>query len=115
MSKIKSAIAVSKYVRMSPHKVRRILNQIRGHSCNEILSMLKFLPYKAKFPICKVVNSAITNVQNTFNVEKEKLFVTETYVNNGPKIKRLRYRAKGNSNTIIKKTCHILVKITEKN
>ena len=113
MSKIKSVIAISKYVKMSPHKVRRILDQIRGHSYVDILVILKFLPYKAKFPICKVINSAINNAQNNFNIDKKKIIITEIYADSGPKLKRIKFCSKGNSNTIIKKTCHITVKVNQ--
>jgi large subunit ribosomal protein L22 len=75
---------------------------------------LKFLPYKAKFPICKVINSAINNAENNFNRDKKKLFITEAYANEGPKLKRMKFRSRGNSSTIEKKTCHITKKINEK-
>ena len=114
MSNIKPITAISKYVKMSPTKIRRILNQIRGHSCNDILAILKFLPYKAKFPICKVINSAINNAQNNFNIDKKKLFITEAYANEGPKLKRIKFGSKGNTSIITKKTCHITVKVDQK-
>ena len=114
MSNIKPIMAISKYVKMSPTKIRRILNQIRGHSCNDILAILKFLPYKAKFPICKVINSAINNAQNNFNIDKKKLFITEAYANEGPKLKRIKFCSKGNTSVIKKKTCHIIIKVDQK-
>jgi large subunit ribosomal protein L22 len=114
MSTIKSVRAISKYVKMSLNKIRRILDHIRGHSYEEVLMMLEFLPYRAKSPILKVIKSAAANAHNNLNLDQKKLVIAEIYADEGPRLKRLKFRAKGNSNTIVKKTCHITVKINEK-
>ena len=62
--------AVAKYIRISPTKVRRILNQIRGRSYQEALMILEFLPYKACDPMWRILNSAAANAQNNFNIKK---------------------------------------------
>jgi large subunit ribosomal protein L22 len=101
--------AVAKYIRMSPHKVRRVLNQIRGCTYKDALMILEFLPYGASGPIWQVVHSAAANAQNNYALDKKKLIIDEAYANEGPKLKRIRPRAKGRANSILKPTCHITV------
>lgn len=109
MSNNQSVKAIAKYIRMSPQKVRRVLNQIRGRSYQEALMILEFLPYKASGPIWQVVHSAAANASNNYNLEKKKLIISETYANEGPKLKRIRPRAQGRAYRISKPTCHITV------
>jgi len=109
MSEIQSAKAVAKYIRISPHKVRRVLEQIRGRSYQEALMILEFLPYRACAPIWQVVHSAAANAETNYNLDKKNLFVDIAFVNEGPKLKRMRPRAKGRAYKILKPTCHITV------
>lgn len=99
--------AVGKYVRMSPTKVRRVLNLIRGCSYQEASLILNFLPYKASVPIWYILNSAANNAQSS--KKKNDLMVAEAYVDKGPILKRARPRAKGRSYAIQKPTCHITI------
>ena len=115
MSNTKSVKAVAKYIRMSPHKVRRVLNQIRGRSYQEALMILEFLPYGAGGPVWQVVYSAAANAQNNYNLDKRKLFIDEVYADEGPKLKRIRPRAQGRAYSILKPTCHITVVVKAKN
>ena len=75
MSNEKSVKAVAKYIRMSPHKVRRVLNQIRGRSYQEALMILEFLPYKASEAVGQVLCSAAANAANNYGFEKKKLII----------------------------------------
>lgn len=101
--------AVAKYIRISPTKVRRILNQIRGRSYQEALMILEFLPYKACDPIWRVLNSAAANAQNNFNIKKQNLFIKVIFADQGPTLRRMRPRAQGRGFKILKPTCHITV------
>ena len=67
MSNSQSVKAVAKYIRMSPHKIRRVIDQIRGRSYQEALMILEFLPYDAKGPIWQVVHSAAARGRIRFN------------------------------------------------
>jgi large subunit ribosomal protein L22 len=109
MSNNQSVKAVAKYIRMSPQKVRRVLNQIRGRSYQEALMILEFLPYKASGAVWQVVHSAAANAANNYALEKKKLIIAETYADEGPKLKRIRPRAQGRAYRISKPTCHITV------
>ena len=109
MSNGQSVKAVAKYVRISPHKVRQVLDQIRGRSYQEALMILEFLPYSASGPVWQVVHSAAANAQNNYNLDKKKLIIDEIFANEGPKLKRIRPRAQGRAYSILKPTCHITV------
>ena len=111
----KSIKAVSKYIRISPHKVRRIINQIRGKSYKEALMILEFLPYNAVEPIWQVVYSAAANAKHNYQMDKKTLVINQIFANEGPKLKRIRHRAQGRIYTILKPTCHITVILTTTN
>ena len=111
MSNTQSITAVAKYIRMSPHKVRRVLNQIRGHSYQEALMILEFLPYDASGPIWQVVHSAAANAKHNYGQDKKKLVIEQIFADEGPKLKRIRPRAQGRAYKILKPTCHITVKM----
>lgn len=107
--------AVGKYIYTSPNKVRRILNQIRGKSYREALLILEFLPYRSCKPIKEVLKSARANAIHNHKLEKSSLVIGETFANAGPKLKRLRPRAKGRAFNIYKPTCHISISIISNN
>ena len=109
MANSQSVKAVAKYIRMSPQKVRRVLNQIRGRSYQEALMILEFLPYGAGGPIWQVVHSAAANAQHNYNLDKKKLIIDKVFANEGPKLKRIKPRAQGRAYRILKPTCHITV------
>lgn len=112
---MEQAKAIGRYIRMSPRKVQRVLNQIRGKNYKDALLLLEFLPYKACGPIWQILHSAAANASHNYNLPKENLFITEAFVNQGPVLKRFRPRAKGRGYKIRKPTCHITIKIKQKN
>jgi len=109
MNEEQSVKAIAKYIRMSPNKVRRILDQIRGRSYQEALMILQFIPYRAAGPIWQVLYSAAANAQNNYDLDKRKLYISEVYADEGPKLKRIRPRSQGRAFAILKPTCHITV------
>jgi large subunit ribosomal protein L22 len=109
MSNEQSVKAVAKYVRMSPHKVRKVLDQIRGRTYQEALMILEFLPYDASSPIWQLIHSAAANAKNNYNLDKKKLVISKIFADEGPKLKRIRPRAQGRAFKILKPTCHITV------
>jgi large subunit ribosomal protein L22 len=111
MSNTQSIQAVAKYIRMSPHKIRRVLDQIRGRSYQEALMILEFLPYDAGGPIWQVVHSAAANAKHNYGFDKKKLVIDTAFVDEGPKLKRIRPRAQGRAYKILKPTCHITVSV----
>lgn len=111
MLNTESSRAIAKYIRISPHKVRKVLNQIRGRSYKEALMLLEFLPYHSCDPIWKVLYSAASNAENNLGLEKRKLIIETAYANEGPKLKRIRPRAQGRTYRILKPTCHITISV----
>jgi large subunit ribosomal protein L22 len=105
--------AIARFVRMSPFKVRRVLDQIRGRSYREALIILEFMPYRACEPVLKVLRSAVANAEHNNNLDPTKLVVSQAYADRGPALKRFRPRAQGRAYKIRKPTCHITVAVAE--
>lgn len=101
--------AVAKYIRISPYKVRTVLDIIRGKKYIEAVAILENTPKSASPVILKVVNSAAANAENNLNLSKSDLFVAECFADQGPILKRIQPRAKGRAYRIDKRTSHITV------
>src|SRR5210317_1871740 len=89
MANSHSVKAVAKYIRMSPHKIRRVIDQIRGRSYQEALMILEFLPYNAGGPIWQVIHSAAANAKHNYGLNKKKLIIEEIFADEGPKLKKI--------------------------
>lgn len=103
--------AIARYIRMSPHKVRRVLDQIRGQSYRDALIMLEFMPYRACQPILKVLRSAVANAEHNQGLDPASLMVSQAFADQGPTLRRFRPRAQGRAYQIRKPTCHITVAV----
>ena len=101
--------AGSKYIRMSPSKVRRVLRQIQGKSYKDALILLEFMPYASCEPIIKVLRSAAANARNNMNLDETNLVVKSAFADQGPVMKRFRPRAQGRAYRILKYTSHITI------
>ena len=101
--------AVSRYVRMSPSKIRRVLRQIQGKTYSEALLLLEFMPYASCAPIIKVLRSATANARNNFGLDETKLVIKSAFADQGPTMKRFRPRAQGRAYRILKATSHITI------
>jgi large subunit ribosomal protein L22 len=101
--------AIAKYIRMSPLKVRRVLDQIRGRSYREALIILEFMPYKACEPITKVLRSAAANAEHNQGFDRSSLVISTAFADQGTVLKRFRPRAQGRAFQIRKPTCHITI------
>ena len=106
--------AVAKYVRIAPRKVRIVADLIRGKGVDEALSILKYTPKAASSVLTKVVSSAAANAENNFDLNRADLIISETYVDQGPTLKRIKPRARGQAFRINKRTSHITVVVGEK-
>lgn len=111
---VTSARATAKTVRISARKVRLVLDAIRGKSVAEAFAILKFTPNSAASDVEKVLKSAVANAENNFDLDRASLYISETYANEGPTLKRFRPRAKGSASPINKRTSHITVVVTER-
>jgi len=108
-----SIIAKAKYIPMSPHKIRKVLDQLRGRSYKEALMILEFLPYNASGPIWQIIYSAAANATHNYGLKKKDLIIDQIFADEGPKLKRIRPRAQGRGYKILKPTCHITVVLTK--
>lgn len=108
------AYAIATNIRISPRKVRIVVNLIRGKAVNEAFAILKFTPKVGCEVVEKVLKSAVANAEHNFNMDEDKLFVTETFVDAGPTLKRIHPRSRGQAFGILKRTCRVTVKVGEK-
>lgn len=106
--------ATHRFARISPQKARLVADMIRGKDVETAVNMLTFSDKKAAQLIGKVLNSAIANAENNEGADIDELKVTAAFVNEGPIMKRMRARAKGRGNRILKRTSHITVTVGEK-
>ena len=101
--------ATAKIVRISPFKVRVVLDIIKGKPVTEALAILENTPKAASEILYKVVSSAVANAENNMNMSRNDLVVAECYANDGPTLKRIMPRAQGRAFRINKRTSHITV------
>ncbi len=102
-----------KGARISAQKARLVADQVRGLPVEQALSLLDFSPKKAAHIVRKVLNSAIANAENNEGADVDELKVSSVYVDEGMILKRLRPRAKGRADRILKRSCHITVKVAD--
>ena len=107
--------AYLKGTRLSPQKAALVANQIRGKSVDQALDFLIFNKQKGSAVIKKLLDSAIANAENNNNSDIDKLLVKSVIVNQGMRLKRMRARARGRADRIIKPTCHIEIILAEEN
>lgn len=105
--------AVARNVRISPQKVMIILNSIRKRKLNEAINFVSFSNKKASFIIKKLLMSVMANAEHNYSLDIDSLFICCIYVGAGSTLKRFKPRAKGRSNTIIKRSSHIFVEVKE--
>jgi large subunit ribosomal protein L22 len=108
------AKAIAKYIRMTPRKVRLVVDVIRGKSVKDAEDLLRFIPRAASTPIQKVLRSAAANAVNNHEMISDRLFIAQAYVDAGPTLKRLIPRARGSANILKKRTCHITIVLEER-
>jgi large subunit ribosomal protein L22 len=106
--------AIARHVRMSPTKVRRVIDMVRGLPATDASAILKFDPHSASEPVSKLLNSAVANANHLAHVrsqrlDSEDLVIVEAFVDEGPTLKRFRPRAQGRAYRIRKRTSHITI------
>jgi large subunit ribosomal protein L22 len=114
--KIMEAKAVAKYIRMSPRKIRRVADLIRGKMVGEALNILHFTRKAASEPLEKALRSAIANTLNlegSSKIEPEELYIKEIRVDGGVTMRRFRAASMGRASRIRKRTSHITIKVAE--
>lgn len=108
------AKAIARHVRMSPRKVRRVVDMVRGKSVDEALTILKYVPQIAAEPVSKVIASAAANAENNLDLTRDDLYIAQAFVDAGPSLKRVLPRQRGMADRILKRTSHITVVVRER-
>ncbi len=105
--------AVAKRLNIAPQKARLVADQVRGKPVSDALDILNFSVRKGAVLVRKVLESAIANAENNEGADVDELKISEIYVDAGMTMKRIRPRAKGRADRILKRTSHITVKVTD--
>ena len=108
------AKAYLKYARISPRKVKIVLDLIRGKDAATAMAILKNTPKSASEYLIKLLNSAIANAEHNFSMDVSKLYVSECFVCSGPILKRIMPRAQGRAYRINKRTSHVTLAVKER-
>ena len=103
----REAKAILKYARISPRKVKIVLDLIRGKDADKAMAILMNTRKSASEYLIKLLKSAIANAENNKGLSSENLYVAECYSTSGSLMKRISFRARGRADRLLKKTCHI--------
>ena len=107
--------AEAKMLRSSAYKVRLVVDLIRGKTISQAEAILNTNNRKGAELVLGVLKSSVANATNNFSLDREKLVVSEAFVNDGPVLKRNRMGSRGHVDAHDKRTCHITIVVTEKN
>ncbi len=102
------------YLRISPRKVKIVLDLIRGKDVGTAMAILMQTPKSASEPVMKLLKSAAANAENNHGMDTSKLYVSTCYANPGPILKRIMPRAQGRAFRINKRTSHITIAVSER-
>jgi large subunit ribosomal protein L22 len=105
--------AIARHVRMSPQKVRLVIDQVRAMDATEALALLKFMPQRAAKPVYKVIASAVSNAEENLGMSREDLYIAKIFADGGPTRRWRRFGARGRFKPILKRTSHITVVLKE--
>ncbi|MGD9138988.1 MAG: 50S ribosomal protein L22 [Desulfobacterales bacterium] len=105
--------AVSKYVRISPRKVHKVIGAVKGKPVESGIQILKFMPQKAAGILAKIVQSAVANADHNADIDIDLLVIRNITADQGPVLKRWKARARGRGTRILKRTSHITVTLAE--
>nr|YP_010296881.1 ribosomal protein L22 [Ceriops tagal]UMI33544.1 ribosomal protein L22 [Ceriops tagal] len=100
---------LGQHISLSPHKARRIIDQIRGRSYEETLMILELMPYRTCYSIFKLIYSAVTNANPNMDFNEASFVISKAEVNEGTNVKKLKPRARGRNYLIKRPTCHITI------
>ena len=106
--------ATAKYIRVTPRKVKIVVDLIRGKQVDQALAILAYTPKSAAPVVEKLLNSAIANAENNLEMDRSSLYVAEAYANQGPTLKRYWARSHGRADMIKKHTSHITIVLDQK-
>ena len=106
--------AVSKYIMGSPLKARRVVNVVRGMPAKKALEVLQLMPHAAARPVAKTIQSALSNAEHNYGFDPDDMVIAEITANEGPRMRRMRFGARGRIKPICKRMSHITVVLEER-
>ena len=106
--------AITRYLPISPQKLRLVCDKVRGMDAEEALVVLKFMPQKGADIVSKTLNSAMANAVNNFDLNRDELYVSQIYAGDGPTLKRFNAGARGRYKPRLKRTSHLWVMVAER-
>lgn len=108
------AKAIAKYIRIAPRKIRVVMDLIRGKDVSEAFAILKFTPKVGADVIEKVLKSAVANAEHNLDLNVDKLYISSCCVDQGPTLKRIHPRSRGQAFKILKRSSHVTVAVKER-
>ncbi len=114
MAEYFEVMAVEKYIRMSPRKIRLVADLVRGKNVDQAIALLKLTPRAAARQVEKAINSAAANATQNFGLERGGLFISSIRADEGPTLKRFKAGARGRYKPIAKRSSHITVGVAER-
>lgn len=106
--------AVTKYVGISPQKVRQVINQVRGMQAEQALAMLRHMTQSAAQPVAKTIASALANADENEGLTRSDMYVASISADGAPLRKWRRFGARGRFKPIIRRSSHITVELEER-
>jgi len=103
-----------RYLKIAPRKVRLVIDLLRGKDIEKARNELKFSAKRSAKPLLKLLESAIANAKNNFDLKEENLYIKKIVADEGPKLKRWRPRAYGRATQILKRSSHVTIILSEK-
>jgi large subunit ribosomal protein L22 len=108
------AKAVAKHIRIAPRKLRLVVDLIRGKGVGEAVAILRNTPRAGSPVVEKVLRSAVANAENNFDMDATRLYVSKVFVDEGTTLKRFHPRSQGRAFSILKRSSHVTVIVSEK-
>ncbi len=108
------AKAIARHIRIAPRKIRVVIDLIRGKNIGEAYAILKHTPKVGSEVLLKVLQSAIANAEHNCDMNSDKLYVAAAYVDQGPTLKRIHPRSRGQAFKILKRSSHVTIIVQER-
>ena len=106
--------ASSRYLRVAPRKARLVADQLKGLGVSEAFALLAYLPNRSAAMIAKTVKSAVANAENNYGLNPQSLYVSRAFVDEGPRLRRMRAKSRGRAGFYRHRMCHITVVVDER-
>ncbi|HWR09832.1 50S ribosomal protein L22 [Sporomusa sp.] len=108
------AKAIARHIRIAPRKIRIVIDLIRGKNVGEAFAILKYTPKVGAEVLEKVLKSAIANAEHNYDLNVDALYVAQAFVDQGPTLKRIHPRSRGQAFKILKRTSHVTLVVKER-